>query len=64
MLELRKNGLRLDVELLEERVVPSHLAHEVLLPPAAAHGAQGIQVAQQTAPDVHTRAIFTFTFTD
>ncbi len=53
----RKKQNRFRIEKLEERIAPSHLAHAVQLPPAAANGAEGIRVAQQTAPDVHSRAI-------
>jgi hypothetical protein len=42
---------RLDVEMLEERIAPHHNSHMVVLPTAAAHGAEGIDVAMQTAQD-------------
>ena len=42
---------RFQIERLEERIAPRHLGHEVLLPPAAAHGAGGIAVALAAPAD-------------
>ncbi len=46
---------RFRIDKLEERIAPAHLGHDVLLPPAAAHGERGIDVATGT-PAAHTRA--------
>ena len=65
MIEVRKNGLRLDVERLEERAVPSHLnpgVGEVVLPPAACYGEGGIAVAMASPRD--HRSVFILTECD
>lgn len=53
-IELRKHGVRLEVQALEARIAPSHLGHEVILPPAAGHGEQGLLTAVR-APASHHR---------
>lgn len=47
---------RFRIEKLEERIAPAHLGHVVQLPPAAAHGERGIDVAT-AAPADHHRAM-------
>ena len=53
--ESKRQGRRFVVERLEDRLAPAHLGHEVVLPAAAAAGAQGLQAAI-AAPADHRRA--------
>lgn len=57
-IELQKK--RFTIEILEERIAPAHLGHEVVLPPAAAHGEGGINEAL-AAPGDHHKASLSLT---
>jgi hypothetical protein len=50
LIELSKDGFRPNVETLEERITPTHLAHAIVHLPEAAQGTVG----------GHTRAILIF----